>query len=269
MRQEQRLAVWLEDRRASQANPAPARAAWVECLPELCANLRDEHPAPRGLGTALARSLLARISEWLIGAVGHAAVITAPSRRVTALAGLAPPTVTVLRATGIVGDPSLRDRIIAALGEPALGTTSMLVDVVQACATLPPDEWEAVGADTIAQHCHQALQAELAQPQRAPDDWSITEFDPGSCCDDCKALAVFLTDPAAQQTTWPLAKPRRQHIHRRIDDAELPVTHRTTRQGSPHKLVLTKTLELHLRDAEHRRATTASLDVIQQFLAAV
>lgn len=53
------------------------------------------------------------------------------------------------------------------------------------------------------------------RPPRAPDDWSITGFDPGSCSDDCTTLAVLLADPAARQTPRPLAKPRRQHIHRR------------------------------------------------------
>ena len=266
---EPQLARWLERRQASQASRTPTRTAWVERLPELCANLRDAHHAPGELGTEIARSLLLRIGEWLIGAIRETALITVPSQRRTTLAELALPTVAVLRATGTIGDPHLRDRIIATLRDPALRTTPMLVDVLQACAALPPNERETVGAGTIARHCHQAVEAALAQPPRAPDDWSITEFDPGRCCDDCSTLASFLADPTAQQTTWPLAKPRRQHIHRRIDDAELPVTHRTTRQGSPHKLVLTKTAHLHLRDAERRRADMASRDIVEQLLAAM
>lgn len=266
---DRQLSGWFEHRWASLASPAPARTAWVEYLPELCANLRDAHQAPGGLGMEIARSLLVRVGEWLIGAVGQAALMTAPSQRASALAELALPTLAVLRATGITGDLRLRDRVTAALCDPALGTTPMLVDVVQASAALPPDERATVGAGAIAQHCHQALEAALAQPQRDPDDWSITDFESRSCCDDCTTLAAFLTDPAAQQTTWPLAKPRRQHIHRRIDDAELPVTHRTTRQGSPHKLVLTKTAELHLQDAERRAANTASLGIVEQCLGTV
>jgi len=262
---DRQLSAWLAHRRSSQTRPIPAsaRTAWVQHLPELCANLHDAHQAPGELGTEVARRLLLRIGEWLIDAVGQATLITAPSQRETALAALALPTLAVLRATGITGDPLLRDRIIATLFDPAQRITPMLIDVLGASATLPPEERETIGAATIAQHCYQAVEAELAQPQRAPDDWSITEFEPGSCCDDCTTLAVLLTAAATQQTTWPLAKPRRQHIHRRIDDAELPVTHHTTRQGSPHKLVLTKTTDLHLRDTERRRANTTSLDIIQ------
>jgi hypothetical protein len=49
------------------------------------------------------------------------------------------------------------------------------------------------------------------------------------------------------------------------DDAELPVTHRTRREGSPHKLVLTKTAELHRRDTERRQALATALEAIEQF----
>lgn len=265
------LAAWLVHGRASHASPTPmpARTAWVECLPELCANLRAAHQAPSELGTEIARHLQLRVSEWLIDAVGQQARITAPSRREVALAELVVPSLAILRSTGIIGELQRRDRIIAALCDPTLRNTTMLVAIVQASGALPPEERETVGAGAIAQHCQQVLEAELAQPQRAANDWAITEFDPGECCDDCATLAAFLTDPDAQQTTWPLAKPRRQHVHHRIDDAELPVTHRTTRQGSPHKLVLTKTTELHRRDADHKQATKAALDTIQQFLVTV
>ena len=140
----------------------------------------------------------------------------------------------------------------------------MLIEIVRACAPLSTDERAAVGADTIAMHCRQALVSALGRPPRAPHDWSITEFEPGECCDDCATLTGFLTDPTAQTITWPLAKPRRQHIHHRIDDADLPVTHRTRREGSPHKLVLTKTAEVHHRDTERRATLTTALEATEQ-----
>ena len=267
---DRQLSAWLEHGRASRASasPTPTRTAWVEGLPELCANLRDGDRPPGSLGSKIARSLLRRIGEWLIDAVRRAALITAPSQRATALAELALPTLAVLRATSVIVDSPRRDRIIDALFDPALRITPMLVTVVQACAALSPDERENVGARAIAQHCRQTIEAALAEPPRASDNWSITEFEPGTCCDDCTTLAAFLTDPAAQQTVWPLAKPRRQHIHHRIDGAELPVTHRTTREGSPHKLVLAKTADLHRREDERRRANATSLDIVQKFLTA-
>jgi hypothetical protein len=111
-----------------------------------------------------------------------------------------------------------------------------------------------------------AAEETLAQPERATGDWSITPFAHAACCQDCTRLATFLHDPDEQQLTWPLAKPRRQHIHRRIDEGELPVTHRTERQGSPHKLILTKTDELFRLDADHRQTARTWLDAAQRHL---
>src|SRR5579859_4149752 len=51
---------------------------------------------------------------------------------------------------------------------------------------------------------------------------------------------------------WPLAKDGRQHVHSRIDGAELPVTHLTRRQGRPYTLVLYKTDALFTREHEAR-----------------
>lgn len=262
------LTGWIAQRRPFHASPTstPTRAAWVEELPELCVNLGATGRASGRPGTEMARSLTTRIADWLIDTVGRAALTTAPSQRDAALADLASPTLAVLRAIGVLDDPKVRDQVIAALCEPGLRTVPMLVDIVRACGALSPDEREKVGADELARHCRRALVATLEQPQRAPDDWSITDIEPGSCCDDCNTLTGFLTGPTAQTTTWPLAKARRQHIHRRIDDFELPVTHRTIREGSPHKLVLTKTADLHRRDAEHRETLATSLDAVEQFL---
>jgi hypothetical protein len=52
-------------------------------------------------------------------------------------------------------------------------------------------------------------------------------------------------------------------------EAELPVTHQTKRQGSPHKLILTKTAELFNRDAKRRKAAQASLGTVQRLLGTV
>jgi hypothetical protein len=53
-------------------------------------------------------------------------------------------------------------------------------------------------------------------------------------------------------STEPIAKPRRQHIHSRIDVAELPVSHLTRRRGSPYTLVLSKTDALFAQEREAR-----------------
>lgn len=243
---------------------ASGRAAWAEELPALCASLRDAEHAPGHSGPDIAERLVTEMTDWLVATVGRVALITSPSQRESALAQLTLATIAVLHAARTVRDPKSRDRVVTAVCDPIPRTIPMLVEIVRACAPLSTDERAAVGADTIAMHCRQSLVSALEQPPRAPHDWSIAEFEPGECCDDCATLTVFLTDPAAQTITWPLAKPRRQHIHHRIDDAELPVTHRTRREGSPHKLVLTKTAELHRRDTERRATLTTALEAIEQ-----
>lgn len=262
---DRRLSTWTRQRQSHQARSAsaPSRAAWVEELPGLCATVSDTDHAPGQAGADIASRLLTAIADWSVDAVDRALLITSPSRREVALAELTLPTLAVLHSARIVGDPQVRDRVVTAVCEPTARTTLMLVEIVKACEALPADERAAIGVDMIARHCRQALVSELEKPPRAPDDWSITDFEPGACCDDCTTLAGFLADPTVQRTTWPLAKARRQHIHHRIDDAELPVTHATLREGSPHKLVLTKTTELHRRDAERRATLAAAFEAIK------
>lgn len=94
----------------------------------------------------------------------------------------------------------------------------------------------------LAADCAARLRARLARPLRA-----------GGCtCDLCETLRAFLQDKGRRAFEWPIAKQRRQHIHSRIDAAELPVTHVTRRQGSPCTLVLAKTGALFTREQEAR-----------------
>ncbi|RLJ20751.1 hypothetical protein DJ030_06300 [bacterium endosymbiont of Escarpia laminata] len=91
----------------------------------------------------------------------------------------------------------------------------------------------------------------LDSPPRKVGDWSITET--VSCgCADCKVLTAFLQSSGEEHKVWPLAKGQRMHIHQVIDAMGVPVTHKTERRGSPHKLHLTKTKQLFLQDREHR-----------------
>jgi hypothetical protein len=59
---------------------------------------------------------------------------------------------------------------------------------------------------------------------------------------------------------WPLAQQRRQHVHARIDNAELPVSHVTRRQGRPFTLVLNKTEALFAREREALARDQADLE---------
>ena len=68
----------------------------------------------------------------------------------------------------------------------------------------------------------------------------------------CQTLRVFMEDTSQRAFEWVLAQQRRQHVHSRIDAAELPVIPVTRRQGRPYTLVLKKTAALFARHQEAR-----------------
>jgi len=113
-----------------------------------------------------------------------------------------------------------------------------------------------------------ALEARLARPARAGDDWSI-ELPKDCSCELCAGLQTFLHDPSRKTFEWPLAQDRRAHVHRRVETAELPVTHETRRRGRPYTLVLAKTDELFERERQHRRRDEADLAWLDQNRAAL
>ncbi|MDT0202243.1 2OG-Fe(II) oxygenase [Nocardioides sp. AE5] len=101
------------------------------------------------------------------------------------------------------------------------------------------------------------LEIALEAPPRLANDWSIAWS--GCGCELCEGLQAFLSDRDETELDWPLRADRRQHIHQRIDAAELPVTHRTIRKGSPYVLRLTKDPRLHEMEGEQRRRATVDL----------
>jgi len=119
------------------------------------------------------------------------------------------------------------------------------------------------GFGDLATDCAARLRVRLARPPRAPGDWSI-ELPAGGCtCDLCDTLRAFLSDKSRRTFEWPLAKQRRQHIHSRIDAAELPVSHLTRRQGRPYTLILTKTGALFAREQEARIRDESDLEWLE------
>lgn len=94
----------------------------------------------------------------------------------------------------------------------------------------------------LADDARTRLERLLARPARERDDWSIVWT--GCGCADCQTFEEFLRDHERHDFTWPLAKPRRRHIHSLIDASDLPLQHETRHQGSPHKLMLHKTKRL-------------------------
>lgn len=93
------------------------------------------------------------------------------------------------------------------------------------------------------------LAAEL-KGARAKTDWSL---DPETSCDCvyCKPVASFVRSVGEAQGIWGLAAQNRDHVMRHFGGLGLPLDFEVRKQGSPHKLVVTKNPRLH-RDAQER-----------------
>ena len=234
------------------------RPRWVaDRLPGLCARLHAAGTA----GAAAAQRLVDLAWEWTAKEIGTGLVSSSPSRRDEKLGGLGRPLASVLTAAAAIGAASTRDIAAGYVREQGDAVTALEMPALHAAAELSRDGARGeAGFGDLAADCAARLRARLARPQRASGDWSI-ELPAGGCtCELCGALRVFLEDKSRRTFEWPLAKQRRQHVHSRIDAAELPVTHVTRRQGRPYTLVLNKTGTLFTREQDARTRDETDLE---------
>jgi 2OG-Fe(II) oxygenase superfamily len=228
---------------------------WMASLPKLCLALRET-----GETGAAAATLLLRASwGWAKDSIEEGLELSPPSAREQTLSELARPLAAMLEGAWVIGATDLSDEAIMVLRRDE-ELTGCAIAVLRAT---PTQRWSATGLDTLAAHCSAALEARLARPPRAGDDWSI-ELPKGCDCELCGELRVFLEDPIRTRFEWPLAKDRRAHVHRRIDAAELPVAHQTRRTGRPYTLVLKKTDALFERERLRRRRDEKDLAWLQR-----
>jgi hypothetical protein len=257
---DERIASWTNQRWNTYANGLPTRAEWVDTLPAF----RNQLVSVDGdTGTSTASVIIEAVWAWLRRTLHATDQLAGPSARRTALDGLGQSLLAILRACSTT--PTVRAGVVETVCSPGTDLSPLIVGVITAAAGLSPSDLAAVDLRPFAEHCAGLLQHELARPERAEGDWSIP-FSGAGCCNDCAELATFLHDAARKQMVWPLAKPRREHIHQRIDSAEMPVTHQTRREGSPHKLVLTKTADVFAGDQRRRMTARTSLDTIERVL---
>lgn len=251
---------------------------WLSALPELCWALIDSEAAAdsepviaadqrRQTGGLAARHLMAAGWALLAPTIDSVSRQQRPSSRNEALASLGPAVAWILRSTVVVEYLDLRTDVTERVCANRL-LAPLAISVVQTAGEemADPEELVASGVATIAQQCETWLRSSLECPQRGDGDWSI-EIPPNwHACDDCETLGAFLSDASAAVLEWPLAKPRRQHIHHVLDNGEFPVRHETRRQGRPYTLVLTKTDDLWEQEAEARRRAQLDLDVVVSVL---
>ena len=229
---------------------------WLSSLPGLCGALA----AGGEQGKALAAWLLAR--EVASFEEQHADALKAPeATRERRALGRLDDLSALLETAAVLGAPAVRDALIAFLATP--GTALPLLAAGALLQKLregrDPAAVRALGLRVLYHHVSGALQAALEAPARSRDDWSIPP--PGDCkCALCAELSAFLRDRDQVKIAWPLAKERRRHVHNVIDRHELPVTHVTTRRGSPYTLVLTKRTSIFDADDAMRARQRALLD---------
>lgn len=231
------------------------RPSWVAALTPLCTALHARGSA----GTTVALLLVGEAHRWLAGALESGCRIQRSSLRDDALTKLAPPVLGLLRSAAAVCAPDRREealRLVCGDGRDVL--LPCLIEVVRAGSKLDGPVRAAAGLDAIAEQCVRLVEARLARPPRAQDDWSI-DLPSGCECELCATLGTFLADATERTREWPLAQDRRRHVHSRIDASELPVRHQTRRSGRPYTLVLTKTTDLFEREARQRRRDEADL----------
>lgn len=216
---------------------------WTQTtLPALCDRLRADGASAVAdlVATHLHAMLLAFIRR--LNSAGNP-----PSRRQDHYRHSAPTAAAILTEC----DAEALAEFRSAVAENPRGVTTLLLSIL---AALPQDDPIAIA---LAEDTTVLLERRIAELARLPDDWSIA-FD-GCGCDLCDRLERFARSSESTRTEWPLKKDFRLHLHREIDNAELPIDHTTIRTGRPFTLILTKKKSLFTRDAAARQQATKDL----------
>ena len=238
------VSSWSAKRRPHYGGEGVTPETWISGLAEVCGALAGAGPP----GHLAGRILVGDCWAWLRSRVESSVALPRPSSRQEALRALGAPLAAVIQAASVVDATE-----VGAQARDLLCSGDALVGCATATLRAAPDTNAVAGAFTeLAEHCAAALRSRLARPPRDPDDWSI-ELPPGCGCELCAELRAFLADSTRTRLEWPLAQSRRQHVHHRIDSAELPVSHQTRRSGRPYTLVLTKTDALFKDELRPRR----------------
>jgi hypothetical protein len=259
----ERLQAWFAGQQRTWAHGGGwEQVQWIaDWLPSLCVSLRDMSGA-----CIVAAQLLVDLAWERIGKqIGTAIASPSPSHRDGQLSDLGRPFASVLLATTAIGAHSTRHAICGYIHQQPDTVMKLETSALRAAVELSPvGIRDDAGFGDLATDCAVRLQTRLARPQRAAGDWSI-ELPAGGCaCELCHTLGAFLRDPERRTLEWPIAQQRRQHVHSRIDVAELPVTHVTRRQGSPFTLVLHKTDALLAREQQARARDKADLNWLRR-----
>ncbi len=252
------LRIWFEGNQHAWGGAAwrdvPQWAA--DRLPGLCERLGTSGGAGRDTAQRLLDLAWERISKDIRSAVAS----SSPSYRDSLLSGLRRPLAGVLTAAAAIGAVSTRDTVTGHVLQHGDSVTVLELSALRAAAATSGNDMHGdVGLDVLASDCAQRLRARIARPKREAGDWSVELPAGGHECDLCDTLGKFLAGGSQRTLEWPLAQDGRQHVHSRIDGAELPITHVTRRQGRPYTLVLHKTDALFTCEQQARASDEKEL----------
>jgi len=234
------------------------QVAWLGTFATFCEQARDTHD---GVWADVLPALFEHLHAQLraVHAVLHDT--RTPSRREAAVDREVAGLVALLEATRALGDPAAGVAVLDALREDLddyePDVTVRVVEHLASLSTASRDERVADSLLVLRRRTADVLRAALARSARVDDDWRIdAELD--CACEDCQRLASFLGAREQRSLDLPLAAARRGHLHRKIDERELPVSHETRRQGRPYVLQLRK-LPALFRQSRHRHAHAQAL----------
>jgi hypothetical protein len=242
--------------------PSDETLKWLGSVPpSLCRTLCKASVVD---GPMFVRWLLENRWAWTEAHIKRVQKDPEARERTKTLTRVSVPLLATIESCTIAKHTGLRDRIVAFLATNACDLPVQVpLGLLKAAHRDRREAQPDLGLLPLHEHSARMLATRLAEPARAPDDWSIGTALRCSC-KLCTKLSRFLRAPTWSRIEWPLAKEYRKHVHRVIDSRDLPLLHKTRRTGRPFTLVLEKTAAVFERDAAERRLWAGELEWLEQ-----
>jgi predicted 2-oxoglutarate/Fe(II)-dependent dioxygenase YbiX len=127
---------------------------------------------------------------------------------------------------------------------------------------LPVRRSSATAFDALHAACVAHLEARIAEPLEAPQDWTRPSRI-GCNCQHCADLSKFLADPGRETWTLRAVQQFRTHVEEVIRRANADLDTETLRKGSPHSLIAVKNQGSYQRRVVQRKQDLADLATLR------
>lgn len=114
----------------------------------------------------------------------------------------------------------------------------------------------------LRQQVRQALEDELAEPERQADDHRLRGIDWACTCADCRQVIAWAQSPSGEVLRWPAVEAQRRHVEEALKRTGAPLAMETLRQGRPYSLVVRKTGNRWQEDRQQRERMAAALQAL-------